>query len=317
MTVVLNLPMARFQFELQARTVLSFPPYAGSTWRGAFGTALKRTVCVTRQSSCAGCLLQRSCVYSQVFETPAGAEPLLSKGNAAPHPFILHPLETSGQQYQAGENLRIQLTLLGQSIGHLPYFIHSIQQMGERGVGAKQGQYELLKVWQEQRLGAEDWQLIYAAPQRQLNPLNLLSPSLPSAPDQLRLVFKTPFRARHGGRLVHETLFELPSFMMGLIRRLSLLSAYHTPARLEVDFKQLREQAQQLTALDTAFNWFEWTRYSSRQQSLIAMDGLLGSFSLAGDDWQAFWPWLWWGQWVHAGKGTVMGQGQFQLENVT
>lgn len=317
MTVALNLPIARYQFELQAQTPLSFPPYAGSTWRGAFGNALKRTVCVTRQPRCEGCLLRRSCVYSVVFETPAGTEPLLSKGNAAPHPFILHPLETSGQQYAAGASLRIQLTLLGQAIGYLPYFVHSIQQMGEHGVGAKLGRYSLVHVWQEQALGAEDWQVIYAAAQGQLNPLKPRPVSIPSAPEAIRVVFKTPFRARHEGHLMHESMFDVASFMMGLLRRLSLLSAYHTSECLELDFRALRAQAQQLEAAEVAFKWFEWTRYSSRQQGLIAMDGMLGHFCLSGMDWQAFWPWLWWGQWLHVGKGTVMGQGQYELDVLT
>ena len=316
MTVILNLPIVRFQFELQARTVLSFPSYAGSTWRGAFGTALKRTVCVTRQPSCTGCLLQRSCVYSQVFETPAGAEPLLSKGTAAPHPFILHPLETSGRQYQVGEHLRIQLTLIGQSIGHLPYFIHSIQQMGEQGVGAKHGQYELLGVWQERCLGTEAWELVYPLAQQSLQTLEVLMPPLPIAPKQVQVVLKTPFRARQSGRLMDSEGFELPVFLTGLIRRLSLLSAYHAQNRLELDFKALTAAARQLAAVETKLQPFEWTRYSSRQQAFIAMDGLVGQFSLVGHDWQAFWPWLWWGQWVHAGKNTAMGQGQYQLENV-
>lgn len=317
MTVVLNLPIARYQFELQARTPLRFPPYAGSTWRGALGSALKRAVCVTRQPTCEGCLLQRNCVYCQVFETPAGAGPLLSKGTGAPHPFILHPLETSGQHYEVGERLRVQLTLLGQSLGYLPYFIHSIQQMGEFGVGAKRGQYELVHVWQERCLGESDWVLVYRSGQSPLQMLEPTVPSLPAAPSAVRVVFKTPFRGVHAGRLMHVGIFELSAFLIGLMRRLSLLSAYHGSARLELDFKTLSAQARALAALDTEFKWFEWTRCSSRQQSLIAMDGLVGHFSLAGADWQTFWPWLWWGQWVHAGKATSMGQGEYQLLTMT
>ncbi|WP_298609725.1 CRISPR system precrRNA processing endoribonuclease RAMP protein Cas6 [uncultured Thiothrix sp.] len=315
MTMALNLPIARYQFELRASTALSFPPYAGSTWRGAFGNALKRAVCVTGQPHCTGCLLQRRCVYSQVFETPAGAEPLLSKGNAAPHPFILHPLATSGQQYQAGDRLRIQLSLIGQAIQQLPYFIHSIQQMGQRGVGTKLGRYEVLKVWQETSLGADSWACIYETGKAEgLQALDTVIPALPNAPEHITLRFKTPFRGVHGGRLMNDAIFDLAGFLMGLLRRLSLLSAYHAQTRLELDFKAFSTAARQLTAYETELRGFAWTRYSSRQQGLIAMDGLLGEFSLAGEAWQSFWPWLWWGQWVHTGKGTVMGQGEYELQ---
>lgn len=311
----LSLPLVRYQFELVATTPLSFPPYAGSTWRGAFGSALRHTVCVTKQPQCQGCLLQRSCVYSVVFETPAGHEPLLAKGNSAPHPFILHPLDSSGRRYQIGDRLRIQFTLIGQALGYLPYFVHSVQQMGKHGLGqGKQGHYVLQSVLQEQTLGLNDWVGIYHTSNQALASLPVANIQIPPAPTAMRLHFKTPFRATHQGRLVSEEGFDLVHFLMGLIRRLSLLSAYHVSQRIEADFVALRILAQQLSMQAAEFHWYAWKRYSNRQQGLIAMDGLLGSFVLQGNEWQVFWPWLWWGQWVHSGKGTVLGLGEYTLE---
>jgi CRISPR/Cas system endoribonuclease Cas6 (RAMP superfamily) len=43
------------------------------------------------------------------------------------------------------------------------------------------------------------------------------------------------------------------------------------------------------------------------------MGGLLGRFSLAGEGLEPFWPYLWLGQWTHAGKGTSMGLGQYRI----
>ncbi len=97
-----SLPIARYRFTFRAQTPIQFPAYAGSTWRGAFGHALRRTVCITREPDCSQCLLWRSCVYSQVFETPAGQGPLLEKINAAPHPYIMQPLATSGGTMRRG-----------------------------------------------------------------------------------------------------------------------------------------------------------------------------------------------------------------------
>lgn len=309
-----NLPLVRYQFELMATTPLSLPRYAGSTWRGAFGTALRRSVCLLQQATCEGCLLQTRCVYHRVFETPAGKEPLLARAKSAPHPFIFHPLNSSGQQYAVGESLRIQLTLIGQTINDLPYFIHSVQQMGLHGLGqAKQGKFNLLQVWQEQQLGAEDWRPIYSPTSGGLAALACPTAVIPPAPLAVQIQFKTPFRATHQGSLVDGASFELGSFLMGLIRRLSLLSAYHVPRILEADFVSLRQLAQQIRPHTTDFDWYGWRRYSNRQQHVIAMDGMLGNFDLVGTDWQVFWPWLWWGQWTHAGKGTVMGLGEYRL----
>ncbi len=64
----------------------------------------------------------------------------------------------------------------------------------------------------------------------------------------------------------------------------------------------------------SALRWHEWTRYSSRQHTLMELGGLLGTFELSGPDLAPLWPLLWLGQWVHAGKGTTFGLGAYRLE---
>ena len=156
-----QLPIARYRFTFQAETLVRFPPYSGSTWRGAFGHALRQTVCVTREPSCAGCLLRRSCVYSYVFETVAEQEPMLAKIETAPHPYIVQPLATSGQYYQTGDLFDVDFTLMGKAIEHLPYLIHALTRVGQRGVGKQAGQAQLIRVEQEHTLGSNNWQRIY------------------------------------------------------------------------------------------------------------------------------------------------------------
>jgi hypothetical protein len=43
------------------------------------------------------------------------------------------------------------------------------------------------------------------------------------------------------------------------------------------------------------------------------MGGLTGEITFADSDLEPFWPWLWLGQWTHAGKGAVMGLGGYRL----
>ena len=63
--------------------------------------------------------------------------------------------------------------------------------------------------------------------------------------------------------------------------------------------------------------WYDWSRYSSRQQTTVPMGGLVGTIELAGDGLEPFWPYLWLGQWTHAGKGAVMGLGGYRIETVS
>jgi CRISPR/Cas system endoribonuclease Cas6 (RAMP superfamily) len=45
----------------------------------------------------------------------------------------------------------------------------------------------------------------------------------------------------------------------------------------------------------------------------MQMGGILGSFLLNGEELADFWPYLWLGQWTHAGKGATMGLGRYRI----
>jgi hypothetical protein len=308
-----QLPVARYRFTFRAETVIQFPAYAGSTWRGAFGHALRRTVCVTHQPECKHCLLQGACVYSYVFETPAGHEPLLEKINAAPHPYVLHPLATSGKQYVQGECFDLYLTLMGNAVVHLPYLIHTLQQVGERGLGKGDGRCQLLQVAQASSLGDGAWHPIHEAGGG-LWALPAQVPQIPTLPASVRIHFRTPLRVLQDGKLVHGGRFNFQSFFTPLMRRISLLHAHHAGAELVLDFKALSQRAAEIPVLAMDLRWYEWSRYSNRQQTKVQMGGLLGSFGLPVEQLAEFWPWLWLGQWVNVGKGAVMGMGEYAVE---
>jgi hypothetical protein len=64
----------------------------GSAWRGGFGRALRRAVCVTGLPTCPGCPFEASCVYPYLFETmPGGEGGILAGYDRVPNPFVLAP----------------------------------------------------------------------------------------------------------------------------------------------------------------------------------------------------------------------------------
>jgi len=307
-----NLPVARFQVFYEAQTPVQFPACAGSTWRGAFGYALKQSVCVTQEPSCQACLLQNACVYSQVFETPARQASFLGKVDKAPHPYVLHPLNTSGQHYAVGDHLTIRLTLVGQALQHLAYFIHALQQLGQAGLGKGEGRVQLLRVEQEVGLGTGQWQTVYAQGGT-AQTLTVAAPSIPQSPPQLRLQWQTPYRGVHRGQVMNAQQFQFQAWALGVLRRLSLLNACYTGEALALDFKMLQQVASVLSISAAEFYWYDWARYSNRQRHKVPMGGLLGECRLPTTGLEPFWPWLWWGQWLHVGKGAVMGMGEYRL----
>jgi hypothetical protein len=66
----LSLAIGRYRARFITETPLVLPAYPGSVWRGAFGHALRNTLCVTRLPTCEHCELKRSCSYAYIFETP-------------------------------------------------------------------------------------------------------------------------------------------------------------------------------------------------------------------------------------------------------
>lgn len=104
------IPINRYRFYFDKPANLCLPDYPGSAWRGALGHALKRTVCVVRNTVCQQCLLKTACAYSYIFETPPSANTeKMRKYTAAPHPFVLQ----LGQNIENPQQYTLDLILFG------------------------------------------------------------------------------------------------------------------------------------------------------------------------------------------------------------
>jgi hypothetical protein len=127
--------------------------------------------------------------------------------------------------------------------------------------------------------------------------------------------FATPFRSKEHGRLVTPAMFEARHLLGNLIRRVSLLSYFHTDRPLETDFRALKHVARSVSIVERDLAWSDWTRWSGRQRTTMQMGGLVGTIRLDLRSADAVWPYLWLGQWLHAGKGCTMGLGALRLRS--
>ena len=92
-----------------------------------------------------------------------------------------------------------------------------------------------------------------------------------------------------------------------------MLMTFHTAADLEADFKLLTALAHCARMAEPSLRMAEQQRWSGTQKDVIQMNGLIGSFLLDMRGLAPLWPYLWLGQWVHAGKGTVHGLGALHV----
>jgi hypothetical protein len=156
---------------------------------------------------------------------------------AAPHPFVLRI-----DPRQSGSPYRLGLTLLGRADRHLPYFIHALAEAGKAGLGRKRRPFELIEVRQAAKPGAEDWRSIYA-PGEPLKMAPGCVPETPPLPDWLEIRLETPLRLRSGEHLVTPADFRFAELFRPLLRRISMLTYFHTDTPLEADFAALGRSA--------------------------------------------------------------------------
>lgn len=305
-----NIPFKAYRFYFDTDGPIRLPEYPGSAWRGTFGHALKRTVCVVRNTPCSECLLKNACAYSYVFETPPPPNTeKMHKYTAIPHPFVFrfntHETDT------AESSFCFDINLFGHGQRFFPYIIHALQTAGQEGVGRQRQSFRLDKIDEVDFQGQTH--TIYQQGQLQTQEPPK-SPVYPKIPEKIAINFHSPIPIKQDNKNLATDHFNFGALFSTLLRRISMISYFHTDMPLETDFAGLTARAKTLSFSDQILQWYDWTRYSSRQQTEMNMGGLIGSISLDASGLDDFWPYLWLGQWTHVGKGTSMGMGAYTIQ---
>jgi hypothetical protein len=303
-----------FRFRFQAQQCFTLPSYSGSAWRGLLGHCLRKAVCVTHQPQCQGCLLANTCRYASLFEDTRLPDQRRVRGGY-PHPYVLRIPLDSACRLTPGDELTLELNLLGDACAALPYITHAMQLAGARGLGADHGRFRLTRL--EQRTAEPDeWQVLFngEGDLRQATPFPVAQWAAGPAFDSATLEFVTPLRLKRKGRLVGAKEFDgIEDVLLPLLWRISALSQIHGGGEAHTAEQDPRRLVQGVHSTSHDLRWHDWTRYSSRQDTAMQMGGLLGRVTLQGAGVPALWPLLRLGQWIHLGKVTTMGMGRYRL----
>jgi CRISPR-associated endoribonuclease Cas6 len=124
------------------------------------------------------------------------------------------------------------------------------------------------------------------------------------------LHFLTPTRLVYAEALTAAPAFHM--LMRTLLRRLSNLAYFHCGTELDLDFRGLISAAERIEAVSSDLRWYDWERYSARQDARMKLGGFLGRVTYRGDL-QPFLPLLRLGEFVHIGKGTSFGLGKYEI----
>lgn len=311
--------LAQYRFTLRALEPIHLPPYRGSTLRGGLGHALKRLTCFQSQLCGDRCELGNACPYGYIFETaPPEDTEVLSKARSVARPFVIRPSLDRRAVIEVGEELVFDLILIGRGIEYCPYFILAFKELGELGLGRGRGKYRLQSV-EAVTFGTRETRAVYRATDDMIRPVDcaisgeeIIARAEVWSPSRLAITFLTPTRLKYRKRWMRDG----PPFhvlIRRLLDRISSLAYFHCGELWDIDFRGTIDRAREDVRLaDSGAGWGDWRRYSGRQEQRIRMGGLVGRATYAGDlgPYRAL---LSIGEQVHVGKGTVFGNGWFEI----
>jgi len=305
----------RYDFQCSLLDDACLPPFKGSTFRGAFGGALKRVVCAVRERDCRSCLLAARCLYARTFELTEKSDGDKSRVAAPPHPYVIEPPLSTETVFHAGGGFNFSLILFGLVNESLPYFIYAFEMMGGTGIGkrinGKRPGFRLERVLcaGETIYEGEDRKLAMPS---SLKSLAVREPDEPEAVGTIDLRLLTPLRLKSGNSLAAEIPFHI--LVRAMLRRVSSLFTAYGDGEPPLDYRGLVAAAQGVETVKSSLRWHDWERWSNRQEQTMLMGGLLGSIAYEGII-GPFLPLLELSRELHLGKQTAFGLGKVDFSS--
>lgn len=278
------IPYLRLSVTLRALAPACLPAFKGSTLRGAFGHALRRSVCAMGpEQPCESCRLRRACVYTRIFETFVEAEPppFLRGLATAPRPYVFEPA-TEERSFVEGDALDFDLLLFGQAVELQAYVLLAVERLAAAGLGRDRAPFTLARAEAHEPAGGRRL-LIETGRARDLTGVPpSLPPAGPSLGRRVTLRFLTPTRIKVRNQLAATVDFR--SLVFNMLRRTLEVAHFHVPgAAIDWNFRSLLDCAAAIRVAGADLTWRDWDRYSNRQQTKMTLGGLVGTLALEGD----------------------------------
>ena len=227
---------------------------------------------MTGLPECHGCPLYRTCPYPAIFETPAPEIHSLQRFSQVPNPYVVEPPPIGTRHVPAGEIFSFRMVLVGRGLDQLPLIVYALQRAFGSGIGRHKTRGSLVDIALEGPDGAES---VWDAQSSSIgtHEQKLSVPVLPDV-DAVTLNIVTPLRLQNQGHRVPLDRLHPRTLFAALLRRTSLLFELHaTLPGLAGDARRLAAAAARL-ADERRLQWKDWTRFSSRQDQEMTLEGL-------------------------------------------
>jgi len=293
-----NIAFSCFRFSYIASDAIVIPAFPGGMLHGAFGNALYK---LNQNQDIEAS--ESNSVYKKLFKN----EQIINSGSIRnlsnpPAPYVFRYSNQYALNIPPLHQFHIDLLLIGSALEYAKEILMAMQSLGEYGFSQKKAKLYSI----EQKTESALTHLIQTPADIKAS----LMPTIPpQVPKKIRVMFLSPYLAN--GRLA-KTDFDISLWLMGIIRRISLLQNSYSDTvknnENKIDFSYLKALTQKITVHSAQLYY-----YQTHQTKHNYTSGLLGTFDISLTAIEALWPWLYIGQWLHGGKKTSYGFGRYKL----
>jgi len=281
--------------------------------RGAFGSILRKLVCVPGCRDARACDVRANCPYARIFE-PQAARPEGPSGFSDwPRPFVFRASHLDGRTIRPGDAFHFDVHIFDVRDPPLPYFIATFVRLGIEGLGPSRAYAELTAVDQLDPAGVIVKRIFQRETGRVRTFVQPIAVDLDEAPEPVtgaKVRFVTPTELKCGGQVVERPEFGV---LFGRLRdRISALSALYGECPLEIDFRGMGERAAEVRITSCSLRAIAADRLSSRTGQRHSLGGFVGEVEYEGDLGE-FLCYLKLGHWVGVGRQTVWGKGDMEV----
>jgi CRISPR-associated endoribonuclease Cas6 len=275
--VAFDLTYHRIYVEINTNE--KFPFFGGSMVRGAFGPALKQTVCVNPSYECSNCFAAKECLFYDFYEK------------------VNHPHTYRFEVELDSKKFAFSLLLFNYAAVKLPYILSTLQRMITKiGLSATRNRYEEYAIWCNN-------QKIYDGSSFNMSNITLQKFSYIPIEDEFTLRFLTPLRIKSQNGFL-KTTPTLTQILYSIRNRYEELAGN---GRTKLGYEPSYHQRFARTS------FLDLTRYSSRQESKLGIGGIMGEIGYSHVDEESR-RLLRLGELIGIGKQAVFGLGKIKIE---
>lgn len=308
-----TIKLATYRLTYRVLSEFSLHEYAGSALRGAFGHALIQLCGLQISDVKNKTPLYLQSPYAEIFDPVAVSEQLSQQGYTnLPSPYVIKAPAQKNLYLTTGDEFVFELVLIGHALEHLQLIIMAFRRALQHGLGKnKTKKAALIEVEHLQPNGQAV--SIYHQEQPAIKQHNC-DVEIPKYSESatITIQLQTPLRLQHKGKILKPKELNAAVFIKNIIRRCSV---YLNMQGSTIDNLPVLFNSAEIVQEHSQLEYQYWERYSNRQHKKLILDGAIGQWTLIDVPPQLL-PFIYLGQFLHNGKGTVFGLGRYLIQEV-